>query len=216
MDTGLEAIGRITGLPFVVGIKPYATFFVFGLLLRTGYVVDPFFLGARFEFFKSTAGLAIFGFLFLIDTFADKIPVVDHISDLIHTVLKPIAGALLGFVSVGAVQMSDLLGIISVAMAVVGGGAIALATHVTKATMRVASTKFTAGFANPAISFGEDVLVAVGTFALVRHPAIFGVIILVFLVIFCVLAPRIFAAFRLITSKGIAFFRYWMGLDQTR
>lgn len=216
MDIGLAAIGRLTGLPFVVGIKPYATFLVFGLLLRTGYIVDPSFLDPRFEFFKSATCLVVVGFLFLIDTLADKIPGVDHISDLVHTILKPIAGALLGFVSVGALQTNDLLGIISVAMAVFGGGAIALATHVTKATMRVASTKFTAGFANPVISFGEDVLVAVGTFTLVRHPAIFGALILVLLLIFCLLAPKIFAAFRLVVTKGLAFFKYWMGFNQTK
>lgn len=204
------------GLPFIVGAKPYATFFVFGLLLRFGYVVDPLFLDPRFAFFKSTWGLAIFGFLFLIDTIADKIPIIDHISDLIHTVLKPIAGALLGFVAVGTVQKNDLLGIVALAMAVVGGGSIALVTHGTKATLRVASTKFTAGFANPAISFGEDILAAVGTFILVRHPSIFGAIILVFLVIFCAMAPRIFATLRLIVSKVSAFFKYWLGFEKTK
>lgn len=82
----------------------------------------------------------------------DKIPVIDHASDLVHTVIRPAAGAVV------MAGVSNPLSEWNPWVAAVTGAALALTVHGTKAATRAASTATTAGLANPVVSFVEDIL----------------------------------------------------------
>ena len=137
------------GLGIGSGINAYATLLVFGLLARWQ---PALFHGDLATFFSSTPVLVAVGAMYLVEFVADKIPAVDHIWDLVHTFIRPAAGALVAWAAV-----SDRLPHGAVILASVIAGTAALGAHMTKASVRTASTLTTAGFANPLLSLGEDV-----------------------------------------------------------
>jgi hypothetical protein len=98
--------------------------------------------------FAVTAALV----LFLAEFVADKIPIVDHLWNLIQTVLRPAVGALL---ALAAVPESSPAARIGLALA---GAAATLAAHLVKSTTRLTSTAATRGLAQFALSLAEDAL----------------------------------------------------------
>jgi hypothetical protein len=138
------------GLGIGAGINAYATLLVFGLLARwqPGIFHDEL---ARF--FASTPVLIVVGVLYAIEFVADKVPAVDHLWDLVHTFIRPAAGAVVAWAAV-----SDRIPHGAVIIASILAGGVALGAHATKATIRGASTVSTAGFANPILSLVEDVV----------------------------------------------------------
>src|SRR2546430_10696450 len=82
------------GLGLGAGINAYATLLVFGLLARWQ---PAMFHDELARFFATTPVLITIAVLYLIEFIADKIPTVDHIWDVIHTVIRPIAGALVAW-----------------------------------------------------------------------------------------------------------------------
>lgn len=136
------------GLGMGAGINAYATLLVFGLLARWQ---PTWFTDDLAHFFSSTPVLIVVGVLYVIEFVADKIPAVDHVWDVIHTFVRPAAGALVAYAAV-----SDRLPHGAVILASVLAGGAALGAHATKATVRAASTVATGGIANPVLSIVED------------------------------------------------------------
>jgi hypothetical protein len=137
------------GLGLGAGINAYATLLVFGLLSRWR---PGMFDGELAQFFSSTPILIVLGVLYALEFVADKVPAVDHVWDVIHTFIRPAAGAL---VALGAVSQDLPKGAIITASVIAGGAA--LSSHAVKASLRAASTATTAGVANPLLSIVEDV-----------------------------------------------------------
>jgi len=137
------------GLGLGAGINAYATLLVFGLVARwqPGVFHDEL---ARF--FATTPVLIVVAVLYLIEFIADKIPAVDHTWDVIHTLIRPVAGALVAWAAV-----SDRIPHGVVVLAAVIAGGVALGSHATKATLRGASTLTTGGLGNPVLSLLEDI-----------------------------------------------------------
>ena len=138
------------GLGIGAGINAYATLLVFGFLARWQ---PEIFHDQLARFFASTPVLIVVGVLYCIEFIADKVPAVDHVWDVIHTFIRPAAGAVVAWAAV-----SDRIphGWVIVASVIAGG--VALGAHATKATLRGASTVSTAGVANPILSLIEDVI----------------------------------------------------------
>ena len=136
------------GLGLGAGINAYATLLVFGLVSRWQPAI---FHDELARFFASTPVLIVLAVLYLVEFVADKIPAVDHVWDVIHTVIRPAAGALVAWAAV-----SDRIphGAVIVASVIAGGAA--LGSHATKATLRGASTLTTGGLGNPVLSLLED------------------------------------------------------------
>jgi hypothetical protein len=137
------------GLGLGAGINAYATLLVFGLVARWQPAI---FHDELARFFAATPVLIVVGVLYLIEFAADKVPTVDHVWDLIHTLIRPAAGALVAWAAV-----SDKIPHGAVILASVIAGGAALGAHVTKAAVRGASTLGTAGLGNPVLSLLEDV-----------------------------------------------------------
>ena len=144
----LASLLTSAGLGLGAGINAYATLLVFGLLARWQ---PAMFQDDMARFFATTPVLIVVGVLYLIEFLADKVPTVDHVWDLIHTLIRPAAGALVAWSAV-----SDRIPHGAVILASVIAGGAALGSHATKATLRGASTLMTGGLGNPFLSLLED------------------------------------------------------------
>lgn len=164
----IETFGSLAtalGLGLGAGVNAYATFLVFGLLSR---FFPGLFDGPMAEFFGSTPVLVAIGAMYAVEFFADKIPVLDHAWDAVHTFIRPLAGAVVALASANPEVPTE----VAIAAAVLGGGA-ALGSHLTKATIRAGSTATTAGAGNPILSIGEDVFAVVQSLIAIFLPFVF-------------------------------------------
>jgi hypothetical protein len=145
----INSLLTATGLGIGAGVNAYATLLVFGLLARWQ---PSMFHDDLAKFFASTPVLIVVGVLYVVEFFADKVPTIDHAWDVIHTFIRPVAGAMVAF---AAVSNQIPRGAVIVATIIAGG--VAFGAHATKASVRGASTLTTAGIANPILSLIEDV-----------------------------------------------------------
>ena len=175
MSGALATLLGSAGLGLGAGINAYATLLVFGLLGRWN---PALFDGELARFFSSTPVLICVGALYLVEFVADKIPAVDHAWDVLHTFIRPVAGALVGWAAV-----SHKLPHGWVVLATVIAGGAALTSHGTKATVRAASTVLTGGAANPLLSIVEDVFAFGNALVAVMLPGLV-LLVLVLLLLF--------------------------------
>lgn len=164
MNELLTSILTSAGLGLGAGINAYATLLVFGLLARLRPLT---FDGDLAQFFSSTPVLIVVGLLYVIEFLADKIPTVDHIWDVVHTFVRPAAGALAAW---GAVSGDVPQGALILASVVAGGAA--LSAHAAKSSVRAASTVLTGGVANPFLSLIEDVFAFATAVAAILLPVL--------------------------------------------
>ena len=158
------------------GLNAYATVFILGLLGRYAGT------GGVPEGFMRTDVLIIMGVLALLEVIADKIPVVDSIWDVPSTVIRPIAGAVIGALIAGA--QGDLL---TISLAAVGG-VTALLSHLSKAGIRLAVNTSPEPVSNVAASVAGDVgVVSVATLA-VLFPVVAAILAGILLIIMMWLA----------------------------
>src|SRR3954467_7344808 len=111
------------GFSFAAGLNLYATVAILGLASRYGWVALP----PQYQAFDNDwiIGLAIA--LYLVEFVADKIPWVDSVWDAVHTVVRPIGGALIAITTLGDASPAAevTIGLL--------GGALAAGTHFGKA-----------------------------------------------------------------------------------
>jgi uncharacterized protein DUF4126 len=138
------------GLAACAGLRAWLPLLLVGLLARA----DLVHLGASFQFVAGNKALILFGVATVVEILGDKFPAVDHALDALGTVLRPAAGSLLA----ASVLWSIDDPLTALAMGVAVGAPTSLVPHAAKASLRAASTAFTAGFANPVISVVEDLL----------------------------------------------------------
>ena len=136
------------GLAACAGIRAWLPLLLLGGLGRWGVIS----LSPSFQFISSNRALILFGVATLVEMAGDKIPAVDHALDALSTVLRPAAGSLLAASVLWSV--SDPLTALALGIAV--GAPSALVPHAAKSTLRIASTAFTGGLANPVLSVLED------------------------------------------------------------
>jgi hypothetical protein len=144
----VPCVALAVALAACAGLRAWLPLLLTGVLARAGL----FELGGGFGFLASNKALAVFGLATAIELIGDKIPAVDHALDLLSTVLRPAAGALLAASVLG--RVSDPLTALSLGVAI--GAPAALVPHAAKAGLRAASTALTAGIANPILSVAED------------------------------------------------------------
>ncbi|HEX6819032.1 MAG TPA: DUF4126 domain-containing protein [Ktedonobacterales bacterium] len=158
--TAIAALLTALGLSAASGLRAYlpvAAIFI-GSVLPDGCSQqgDLISLSTSFKhlFGQNTPWLLV-GILALLaagEFIVDKVPVIDHASDLVHTIIRPLAGAAV------MAGVSNPLSEWNPWVAAITGAALALTVHGTKAATRAASTATTAGLGNPVVSFAEDIL----------------------------------------------------------
>jgi hypothetical protein len=159
------------GLAACAGIRAWLPLLLVGGLARW----DVISLAPSFQFISSNRALILFGVATLVEIAGDKIPAVDHALDALSTVLRPAAGALLASSVLWSV--SDPLTALTLGTAV--GAPSALVPHAAKSTLRIASTTFTGGLANPVLSFLEDAVALVLFVLTVLVPLVVAALVVV-------------------------------------
>lgn len=183
--SAVELIGLAATLSLLAGWRLYLCVFATGLAMHLGVIALPEHLhGLAVLANPWVIGAAALGLV--AEFLADKIAWVDSLWDMVHTVVRPLGGALL---AMAVVDPSDPSW--QVVALLLGGGA-AFVSHGVKAGARAAVNASPEPFSNVAVSSAEDVATG-GLLALAfAYPALAVAIaaLLVALVVALLLALR--------------------------
>jgi hypothetical protein len=158
------------GLAAATGLNAYLPLLIVGLLAR---FTDLITLAPPWNALESPWVLGVLAVLLAIEMTVDKIPAADTANDVIQTVMRPAAGAIL-FAASGNI-VSD----VSPVLAMICGLLMAFSVHAAKATVRPVVTATTGGIGNPAVSVAEDVVSGATTLVAVILPAVAATIVLI-------------------------------------
>jgi hypothetical protein len=109
--------------------------------------------------------------LYILEFFADKVPYIDTVWDVLHTFIRPPAAAVLAYSATGTAPAEWRW-----AAALLAGG-VALTSHGTKSSARAAVNTVPEPFTNWALSLGEDVLAVWLTWMATAHPLVTTVVV---------------------------------------
>lgn len=165
--TAIALLGTTLGLGLTSGLNLYATVFVTGLAVRLGWLTLPPPL-AGLAVLAHPAVLAVSALLYAIEFVADKVPVVEHAWDAVHTFVRPAGAIWLGWAALSGAHVSEAEQTIIILL--VGG--VALTTHFGKAGSRVVATASGGHLfgLNMAISVLEDLATFVVAPLAIAHP----------------------------------------------
>jgi hypothetical protein len=199
IDTaGLLAIAAALG--WASGLRLYAVVFLTGLAGFMGWVQLP----VGLQVLQSVPLLGASGFMLFVEFFADKIPGLDSLWDMVHTVVRIPAGAALAAAVFGADQSSWAMA------AALMGGTLAATSHVSKATTRAALNASPEPFSNIAMSLLGDSVVPVSLWLSWEHPTLFFAALAVALIVMIALT-WVFARFLRRLARRVS---GWFGAGQ--
>jgi hypothetical protein len=185
------------GSSWTSGINLYATVTVLGLLQKFGFAKLP----GGLDILDNWWIIGVAGFLYGVEFFADKIPYVDSIWDVIHTFIRVPAGLIVAYAATNNLDPS-----IYIPAALLGGG-LAFSSHGTKAAVRMAANLSPEPFSNWILSLVEDVIAFTGVLLAVFAPAVIAVVLVLFVILLVWFAPKVFRAVRRLFSAISALFR---------
>lgn len=164
------------GLSSTAGLRAYLPLLAVGLAGTGASPLVP--LQPGFTDLSSPPVLVILAILVIVEFTIDKVPVIDHLSDLIHTVIRPVSGAVI----MAGTQNS--LSDVNMWVAAIAGALLALVFHGAKAATRPVVTAGTIGHGNPIVSLVEDGLVVLSVLVLTLLPFVgfFLFIVIAFLI----------------------------------
>jgi hypothetical protein len=184
--SAVELIALASTMSLLAGWRLYLVTFAVGLAMKFGWVALPDQLGAM-DVLANNWVIGIAGVGALAEFFADKIAWVDSAWDAIHSVVRPIGGALLSLAIVDAGDPAWQVGSF-----LLGGGA-ALLAHAGKAGARTMVNASPEPFSNVAVSTGEDVATGGLLLLAIANPllAVVIAVVLVMLSLWLVFAARL-------------------------
>ena len=188
----LTTLGRTMGFSFAAGINLYATVAILGLAQRFGWVQLP----DQFRVFDNDVVIGAALVLYLVEFVADKIPWLDSLWDAVHTLIRPVGGALIAVAAMGHASptMQGLVALL--------GGSLAAGSHFTKAGTRAAANTSPEPFSNWALSLAEDAFViGLSTLAL-KFPLIAAAVVVIGVVIIVTFATWIVRGIRRRWGRG--------------
>lgn len=181
----VQLIALASTVSLLAGWRLYLVTFVVGLAMKFGWIAMPQQLHVL-DVLTNNWIIGVAGLGALAEFFADKVPWVDSAWDAVHSVVRPIGGALL---SMAVIDGSDPAW--QVGSLLLGGGAAFLA-HAGKAGARAMVNASPEPFSNIIVSTGEDIATAGLLGLAIANPIAAALIalILVLLSIWLVLAAR--------------------------
>jgi hypothetical protein len=192
----LNTLGRTLGFSFAAGVNLYATVALLGLASRYGWVSLP----PQYQAFDNNWIIGAALVMYAIEFFADKIPYVDSLWDIVHTAIRPIGGALIAMTTLGDASptMETLVMLL--------GGAVATSSHLTKTSTRAAANVSPEPFSNWILSIGEDAFVVGLGFLALKYPLIALAVAVVLLILIAIFAAVIIRTVRRwFARRGIAY-----------
>ncbi len=191
----LETLSLAMGTAWAAGINVYATVAVLGLAGKYEMIQLP----PELQILMEPVVIGVACVMYFIEFFADKVPYVDNGWDAIHTFIRIPAGAILAARAVGDVTPALELA------AILAGGTVALASHGTKATARLAINASPEPFTNWFSSIGEDLVVLGGIWLTFNHPVVMLVLVILFIALAAWLIPKLYrlakAGFKLLRDR---------------
>ncbi|MBI5876978.1 MAG: DUF4126 domain-containing protein [Chloroflexi bacterium] len=170
------------GLSASAGLNAYIPLLIIALTAR---FTDWVKLSTPFDLLTNEWVISVIIVLLLIETLADKIPVVDHINDVIQTIVRPTAGAILFAAN------ANILRDVHPLIPIVAGLIVAGTVHATKATARPVVNMTTFGMGAPVISVVEDVISFLASLTAIFAPFL----VLVFAALF------VFVVYKLLSRR---------------
>ncbi len=177
----LAAIAVALGAGWASGLNAYAAVLVLGVAQRLGLVGLPHDL----QVLASPWVIGVATLLFALNFFADKIPYVDSINDVLQTFVRIPAGFLLAYGAAGGLspEVAVVAGLL--------GGTLAAGTHIAKTGSRALINTSPEPFSNVAASLTEDVTVIGGLALAIAHPITFLCLLAAFVALLVWLLPKL-------------------------
>ena len=185
------------GSAWTSGINLYATVTVLGLLQKFGWAKLP----GGLDVLDNWWIIGVAAFLYAVEFFADKIPYVDSVWDVVHTFIRVPAGVIVAYAATYQLDPS-----IYIPAALLGGG-LAFSSHGTKAAVRVGANLSPEPVSNWVLSVVEDVIAFVGTILAVFAPVIITIVLVIFVLFFFWFFPKVIRATRKMFRATFAWVR---------
>lgn len=165
----LTGIFSAFGLSASAGLNAYIPLFIISLLAKFTDLIE---LQAPWDTLTSWWVIGILVVLGSIEFFADKIPAVNHINDVIQTFIRPAAGAIVFAASANVItEVSPILSMLA-GLLVAGG------VHTVKSVaVRPAITATTGGIGNAPVSIAEDIISTLLSILAILIPLILGIVL---------------------------------------
>jgi Domain of unknown function (DUF4126) len=191
-----QLLALAAALGWASGIRLYLVVFITGLAGMLGWLPLP----SGLHILQHPAMLAGSGFMLFVEFFADKIPGVDSLWDMVHSVIRVPAGAALaaGVFGADSATMGSVAGLL--------GGALAATSFATKASTRAAVNTSPEPFSNIAVSLAEEGAVMGMMWLATNHPIAFGATLFVVLVLSVWLVFVLFKYLKAIFRRVIGWF----------
>lgn len=168
----MEGIFSAFGLSASAGLNAYIPLLIVSIMAKFTNLIT---LDKPWDALSSWWIIGLLVILSIIEFFADKIPAVNHINDIIQTIVRPAAGAIVFAASADAITEIHPVLSLGAGLLIAGG------VHVAKAgALRPAVTATTGGAGQPVVSVLEDVISTVLSIMAVLVPVVLGVLIVMF------------------------------------
>ncbi len=168
-----QLLALAAALGWASGLRLYAVLFITGAAGFLGWIDLP----PGLQVLAHPAALGASGFMCFVEFFADKIPLLDSLWDLVHTFIRIPAGAALAAGALGADGPAVAW------VAAILGGSLAATSHAAKLTTRAAVNTSPEPFSNVAVSLLEDGLVVFMLWLAATHPVVFGIALVLALLV---------------------------------
>ncbi len=195
VDT-MQLVALAAALGWASGLRLYAVLFIVGALGYLGWVDLP----AGLRALMHPMVLAASGFMCFVEFFADKIPGVDSLWDIVHTFIRVPAGAALAAGVFGDSSTASMLA------AGIVGGTLAAGSHLAKAGGRALINTSPEPFSNWTASFSEDLAVGTLLWLAFAHPVAALVILAVLILLTIWLIPKVWRMLRAIAARITGWF----------
>ena len=192
----LQLVALAATVGWASGLRLYAVLFILGGLGYLHWIDLPAGLGVL----AHPLVLAASGFMCFVEFFADKIPGVDSMWDLVQTFIRIPAGAALAASVFGDSSAATMLA------AAIVGGTLAAGSHLAKSGSRAIINTSPEPFSNWAASFGEELAVGTIIWLAFAHPVIALVVLAVLIAFTIWLIPKVWRMLRAIANRVIGFF----------
>jgi len=185
----LVAIAATLG--FASGLRLYAVLFIVGMAGYAGFIDLP----AGLAPLAHPLVLVASGFMCFVEFFADKIPGVDSLWDLVHTLIRIPAGAALAASVFGDSSSATMLA------AAILGGTLAAGSHFAKAGSRALINTSPEPFSNWGASLTEDVAVGGLLWLAIAHPLAAAVVIGLLILFAIWMLPKLWRTGRRVAGR---------------
>ena len=186
-----QLVALAATLGFASGLRLYAVLFIVGAAGYLGWVDLP----SGLTPLSHPLVLAASGFMCFVEFFADKIPGVDSLWDVLHTLIRIPAGAALAASVFGDSSSATMLA------AAILGGTLAAGSHFSKAGSRALINTSPEPFSNWGASLTEDAAVGGLLWLALAHPLAAGVVVVLMILLMIWLLPKLWRTGRRVAGR---------------